>query len=202
MTRSSFAPSSHARRRFHGRLLAGALAAHLPAFAADDERPVTGQWVHAYAAFGRPALGPDFTHFPYVNPQAPRRSTLHLNNPDRRSSFDKFNYFTLKGEAPAGLLHFMHETLAWRGSDERMTMYGLLAEAMLVAPDKSSITFRLNPKARFSNGDPVLAEDVKFSFEMAAGPKASPGWQTTLAVASAAVVLDARPVSFVGQLDE
>ena len=42
----------------------------------------------------------------------------------------------LKGQAPAGLLHFMHETLAWRGSDERMTMYGLLAEAMLVAPSE------------------------------------------------------------------
>jgi peptide/nickel transport system substrate-binding protein/microcin C transport system substrate-binding protein len=189
-------PSNHRRRHFHRRLLAGALAANLPALAADDERPVTGQWVHAYAAFGRPALGPDFTHFPYVNPDAPKRGTLYLSNPDRRSSFDKFNYFTLKGEAPAGVLHFMHETLAWRGSDERMTMYGLLAEAMLVAPDKSSITFRLHPKARFSNGDPVLAEDVKFSFDSVVGPKASPDWQTILAVASAAVVLDERTVRF------
>ena len=177
-------------------MLAGALAVHLPAFAAEDERPVTGQWVHAYAAFGRPLLGPDFTHFPYVNPDAPKRGTLYLSNPDRRSSFDKFNYFTLKGEAPAGLMHFMHETLAWRGSDERMTMYGLLAEAMLVAPDKSSITFRLHPKARFSNGDPVLAEDVKFSFDMVAGPKADPGWQSILAVASAAVVVDECTVRF------
>jgi peptide/nickel transport system substrate-binding protein/microcin C transport system substrate-binding protein len=176
--------------------MAGALAAQLPAQAADDERPLTGQWVHAYAAFGRPALGPDFTHFPYVNPEAPKRGTLYLSNPDRRSSFDKFNYFTLKGEAPAGLLHFMHETLAWRGSDERMTMYGLLAEAMRVAPDKSSITFRLHPKARFSNGDPVLAEDVKFSFDSVVGPKAAPDWQAIIAVASAAVVLDERTVRF------
>jgi microcin C transport system substrate-binding protein len=177
-------------------VLAGALAAHLPALAADDERPVTGQWVHAYAAFGRPELGPDFTHFPYVNPAAPKRGTLYLSNPDRRSSFDKFNYFTLKGEAPPGLLHFMHETLAWRGSDERMTMYGLLAESMLVAPDKSSITFRLNPKARFYNGDPVLAEDVKFSFDSVAGPMADPQWQTILSVASVAAVLDERTIRF------
>jgi peptide/nickel transport system substrate-binding protein/microcin C transport system substrate-binding protein len=177
-------------------MLAGALAGHLPVFAADDELPVTGQWVHAYAAFGRPALGPDFTHFPYVNPDAPKRGTLYLSNPDRRSSFDKFNYFTLKGEAPAGLLHFMHETLAWRGSDERMTMYGLLAEAMQVAPDRSSITFRLNPKARFTNGDPVLAEDVKFSFDLVSGPRANPQWQSTLSVVSAAVVLDERTVRF------
>jgi microcin C transport system substrate-binding protein len=192
----SGSPSDLGRRHFHGRVLAGALAAHLDVLAAGDERPVTGQWVHAYAAFGRPALGPQFTHYPYVNPDAPKRGTLYLSNPDRRSSFDKFNYFTLKGEAPAGLLHFMHETLAWRGGDERMTMYGLLAEAMLVAPDKSSITFRLHPKARFSNGDPVLAEDVKFSFDMASGPKADPGWQTLLAVASAAVVIDERTVRF------
>ena len=177
-------------------MLAGALAAHLPVFGADDEPSVTGQWVHAYAAFGRPALGPEFTHFPYVNPDAPKRGTMYLSNPDRRSSFNKFNYFTLKGEAPAALLLFMHETLAWRGSDERMTMYGLLAEAMLVAPDKSSITFRLNPKARFYNGDPVLAEDVKYSFDSAAGPKADPNWQTILSVASAAVVLDERTIRF------
>ena len=183
------------RRHFNLHLLAAGLAAHLPALAAaagvataaDDERPVTGQWVHAYAAFGRPALGPGYTHFPYVNPEAPKRGTLYLTNPDRRSSFDKFNYFTLKGEAPAGLLHFMHETLAWRGADERMTMYGLLAEAMWVAPDRSSITFRLHPKARFTNGDPVLAEDVKFSFDSVAGPKAGPDWQTRLAVVSARI---------------
>lgn len=184
------------RRRFHRHALAGALATQLPAARAEGERAVTGRWVHAYAAFGLPAYGPDFTHFPYVNPQAPKRGTLYLSNPDRRSSFDKLNYFTLKGEAPAGLLHFMHETLAWRGSDERMTMYGLLAKEMLVEPDRSAITFRLHPLARFSNGDPVLAEDVKHSFEMCSGPKADPNWQTQLSVASAAIVVDERTVRF------
>ena len=54
----------------------------------------------------------------------------------------------------------MFETLAAMSGDELATMYGLLAESMLVAPDKSSITVRLNPKARFNNGDPVMAEDV------------------------------------------
>ena len=63
-------------------------------------------------------------------------------------------------------------------------MYGLLAEEMLVAPDKSSITFRLNPKARFSNGDPVTSEDVKFSYDTLtsqvrvarATPPTTPAW--------------------------
>ncbi len=194
-----------ARRRFHAGLLAGGLAAGLPTWAAaaaaaaaegDGERSVTGQWVHAYAAFGRPLYPADFPHFGYVNPDAPKGGTLYLSNPDRRSSFDKFNYFTLKGNAPAGLMHFMHEPLAVRGADEPMTMYGVLAEALLVAPDKSSITFRLHPKARFSNGDPVLAADVKYSFDCLSGPKASPDWQTNLGGVSAAVVLDERTIRF------
>lgn len=190
------------RRRFHGSLLAGGLLAGLPALAApvapaapaDDGGPVTGQWVHGYAAFGRPLYPPGFAHFGYVNPDAPKGGTLYLTGPDRRTSFDKFNYFTLKGNAPAGLLHFMFEPLVVRGADEPMTMYGVLAESLFVAPDRSSVTFRLHPKARFSNGEPVLAEDVKHSFEMLAGPKAGPDWQSQMSPASAAVVLDARTV--------
>lgn len=190
------------RRRFHGSLLAGGLVAGLPALAAptppaapaDDGGPATGQWVHAYAAFGKPAYPADFKHFGYVNPDAPKGGTLYLTNPDRRSSFDKYNYFTLKGNAPAGVMHFMHEPLVTRGADEPMTMYGVLAESLFVAPDRSSVTFRLHPKARFSNGDPVLAADVKFSFDSLAGPKASPDWQNNMSPVSAAVVLDDRTV--------
>lgn len=189
------------RRRFHASLLAGGLAAGLPKLAAaaaaagtEEERSVTGQWVHAYAAFGRPLYPADFKHFDYVNPDAPKRGTLYLSAPDRRTSFDKFNYFTLKGNAPAGLLHFMLEPLMTRGADEPMTMYGVLAESLLVAPDRSSVTFRLHPKARFSNGDPVLAADVKYSFDCVSGPKAAPEWQGYMAGASAAVVLDERTI--------
>src|SRR5258706_344896 len=82
----------------------------------------------------------------------------------RRTSFDKFNPYTIKGQSPAPLTIFMFETLGVVGADEPGTIYGLLAEAMLIASDKSSITFRIHPKARFNNGDPVTAEDVKYSF--------------------------------------
>jgi len=157
---------------------------------------VEGQWVHAYAAFGEPKYPRGFTHFDYANPDAPKGGTLYLRNPDRRSSFDKFNYFTVKGNAPAGLQIFMNEPLAIRSGDEPMTMYGLLAEEILVAPDKSSITFRLNPKARFNNGDPVLAEDVKHSFDTLTGKYAAPVYQTGFAGAEKAVVLDERTVRF------
>ncbi len=164
----------------------------LPARAAAAD----GQWVHAYAAFGEPKYPRGFAHFEYVNPDAPKGGTLHLRNPDRRSSFDKFNLFTVKGNAPAGIGIFMLETLATLSADEPRTMYGLLAQEMRVAPDKSSITFRLDPRARFSNGDPVLAEDVKYSFDMQTGKYASPTYQTSLAGVAKAVVVDERTIRF------
>jgi peptide/nickel transport system substrate-binding protein/microcin C transport system substrate-binding protein len=156
----------------------------------------TSDWTHAHAAFGQPKYPPGFAHFDYVNPDAPKGGTINLRNPDRRSSFDKFNPFTTKGNSPAGLNIFMFESLTVLGSDELQTMYGLLAEAMAVASDKSSISFRLNPKARFTNGDPVTAEDVKYSFESMSGKYASPGLQAALAGVERVVVLDERTVRF------
>jgi microcin C transport system substrate-binding protein len=153
-------------------------------------------WVHAHAAFGLPKYPPGFSHFAYVKPDAPKGGTINLRNPDRRSSFDKFNPFTTKGNAPAGLSIFMFESLAVLGSDELQTMYGLLAEAMAVAPDKSSISFRLHPKARFTNGDPVTAADVKHSFEAMSGKFAAPGLRASLAGVECAVVVDDRTVRF------
>jgi peptide/nickel transport system substrate-binding protein/microcin C transport system substrate-binding protein len=163
---------------------------------AQTATPAPPAWTHAHAAFGQPKYPPGFAHFDYVNPDAPKGGTINLRNPDRRSSFDKFNPFTVKGNSPAGLGIFMFESLAVLGSDELQTMYGLLAEAIAVAPDKSSISFRLNPKARFSNGDPVTAEDVKYSFESMSGKYAAPGLRASLAGVERLVVLDERTVRF------
>ena len=63
-------------------------------------------WVHAYAAFGEPKYGPGFTHFEYADPAAPKGGTLYLKNPDRRTSFDKFNPFTVKGSSPGVVMWF------------------------------------------------------------------------------------------------
>ena len=161
-----------------------------------DNGPSIPNWSHAHAAFGQPKYPPGFAHFGYANPGAPKGGTINLRNPDRRSSFDKFNPFTVKGNAPAGLSIFMFESLAILGSDELQTMYGLLAEAIAVAPDKSSISFRLNPKARFSNGDPVTAADVQYSFESMSGKYASPGLRAALAGVARLVVVDERTVRF------
>ena len=193
--------TGRARRRLAGLLAAtpwaGALHAAPGATPAPaDAGDFTGRWVHAFAAYGPPKYGPDFTHFEYVNPDAPKGGTLRLKNPDRRTSFDKFNPFTVKGNSPAGLAFFMFESLVFLAGDEPMTMYGLLAQEMLIAPDKSSITFRMHPLARFINGDPVTAADVKHSFDEQAGPYAAPGLQSALQAVEKAVVLDERTVRF------
>jgi microcin C transport system substrate-binding protein len=173
-----------------------AAAASAAAPASESASAAAGAWVPAYAVFGQPKYPSGFDHFDYVNPAAPKGGTLYLRNPDRRTSFDKVNFFTVRGSAPAGMAIFMLETLTVRSADEPRTMYGLLAQEMRVAPDKSSITFRLNPNAHFSNGDPVTAEDVKYSFDSLSGQYASPTYSTGLASVQRAVVLDARTIRF------
>ncbi len=133
----------------------------------------SAQAVHAIAQYGEPKYPAGFKHFDYVNPDAPRDGTLVLANPSRLTSFDKFNPFTLRGN-PAPGLSLMFESLTTGSSDEVATAYGLLADDISVAPDGMSTTFHINPKARFSNGDPVTAEDVKFSFETLKSPQAAP----------------------------
>ena len=192
-------PISPARRAVLSAAAATLGSAALPSWAADDaaaDGPVLGVWTHGYAAFGKPKYPRDFQNFEYVNPAAPRNGTLYLRNPDRRTSFDKFNNYTLKGNAPAGNTLFMFESLALLSADEPQTIYGLLAEEMLVAPDKSSVTFRLHPKAKFYNGDPVTAADVKHSFDSLSSKYASPAVQSPLAAIERLVVLDPRTVRF------
>jgi peptide/nickel transport system substrate-binding protein/microcin C transport system substrate-binding protein len=179
-------------------LASAAPAAPAPAPAEPARKPPveTGRWVHALSVYKPPKYPPGFHHFDYVNPDAPQGGVLRLRNPDRRSSFDKYNPFTTKGVAPAGILIFMVEGLAHMGQDEPMAMYGLLAEEMFVAPDLSSASFRLHPKARFSNGDPVTPADVVHSFRMLSGPQAWPLYRTQLNGISQAVAIDARTVRF------
>ena len=177
-------------------LVAGPIFAAAPAAVAPSAPAGTGQWVHAYAAFGEPKYPRGFDHFEYVNPAAPKGGTLYLANPDRRTAFDKFNPFTIRGSSPAGLELFMVQQLAVFSADEPLTMYGLLAEEMLIASDKSAITFRLNPKAKFSNGDPVTALDVKYSFECLNSKYAEPRYVADYAPVKQVVVVDERTIRF------
>lgn len=156
-----------------------------------------GTWSHAYVAFGgEPKYPRGFKAFDWVNPDAPKGGTVYLGNPDRRTSFDKFNPFTLKGSPPTGVSILMIEALAVRSGDEVGTVYGLVAEEMMVAPDKSSITFRIHPKARFYNGDPVSAYDVKHSLDLMKSKGAAPAVRAQWDVVKGATVLDDRTVRF------
>ncbi|AKZ64375.1 peptide ABC transporter substrate-binding protein [Herbaspirillum hiltneri N3] len=150
---------------------------------------------HAFSLYDTPKYPAGFTHFDYVNPDAPKRGTLYLANPDRRTSFDKFNPFSLKGVAAAGVSTLMFETLAIGSSDEVATMYGLLADDMTLAPDRMAMTFHLNPKARFNNGDPVTAADVKYSYDTLLA-KGAPQFKSMFADVRQCVVVDAQTVRF------
>jgi peptide/nickel transport system substrate-binding protein/microcin C transport system substrate-binding protein len=167
-----------------------------PPPAATNAIPDPGKWSHAYAAYGRPKYPRGFKHFDYVNPDAPKGGTMQLSQPDRRTSFDKFNPYTIKGNSPAALATLMFESLAVRSGDEPDTMYGQLAQDIQVAPDKSWVAFRLNPKAKFTNGDPVTAADVKYSFDMLTSKEAAPSIRTSLAGIAGATVLDPRTIRF------
>ena len=119
---------------------------------------------HAIAMHGEPALPPNFTHLPYVNPDAPKGGRLVIGF---QGAFDSLNPFNLKaGSAAQGINVNIYQTLMTRSTDEPFTLYGLLAESIETDDKRSWVTFRLNPKARFSDGKPVTSEDVRFSFEL------------------------------------
>ena len=152
--------------------------------------------VHAYGQFGDVRYPPGFAHFSYVNPQAPKGGSIVLVPPTRQSNFDKYNPFTLKGSAPPGMLGMVFDTLLVGNMDEPTTAYGLLASDIQVAPDRSWVTFTLNPQARFHNGDPVLAADVKHSFERLTSPQAAPQYRTYFGEVKSATVLSQRQIRF------
>lgn len=151
---------------------------------------------HAYAQFGDVKYPPGFTHFDYVNPKAPKGGEIRLVPPTRPTNFDKFNPFTLKGTAPYGLGPLMFESLLTGNSEEPTTAYGLLADDVEVAPDRRSVTFRLNPKARFNDGTPVLAADVVHSFRTLISKEAAPQYKTIYAEVKGATAVNERTVRF------
>jgi microcin C transport system substrate-binding protein len=151
---------------------------------------------HGYALWGTLKYPADFAQFDYVNPAAPKGGELRLVSNLRVSTFDKFNPFTIKGTAPAYLSSLMFDSLLAGSLDETASGYGLLADDVSVAADGLSATFRLRKEARFHNGDPVLARDVKHSFDTLNGPLVSPGYRSLLDDVAGVDVLDARTVRY------
>ncbi|MBW8300386.1 MAG: extracellular solute-binding protein [Hydrogenophaga sp.] len=126
--------------------------------------------VHGIAMHGEPALGADYTHFPYVNPEVKKGGRINYGVV---GTFDSLNSFVLKGmrTTARGIWdpeygNLFYESLMTRSSDEPFSLYGLLAETVEWDEDRTFIQFNLNPKARWHDGKPVTAEDVIFSFNL------------------------------------
>lgn len=151
---------------------------------------------HAYAQFGDIRYGPDFQHFSYVNPRAPKGGEIRMVPPTRPTNFDKFNPFTLKGTEPYGLTALLFDSLLTGNFDEPTTAYGLLAEDVDVAPDRLSATFRLRREARFHDGKPVLAADVVHSFRTLISKEAAPQFRTIYVEVKNVVAVEDRVVRF------
>jgi microcin C transport system substrate-binding protein len=121
----------------------------------------TGPITRAIAMHGTPKYAADFQHFDYVNPNAPKAGALRQGV---TGSFDSLNPFIIRGKPAAGL-PYIYDRLMVQSQDEPFSLYGLIAESVTVAPDRSSITFFLNQAARWHDGKPVTADDVLFSWE-------------------------------------
>lgn len=117
---------------------------------------------HGIAMYGDPALPPDFVSLPYVNADAPKGGKVVFGN---TGGYNSLNPFVQKGTSPWQLRFWTHESLMGRSWDEPFTLYGLLAESVETAPDRSWVEFTLRENARFSDGSPVTVEDVIWSYE-------------------------------------
>ncbi|QAU46999.1 extracellular solute-binding protein [Bradyrhizobium guangzhouense] len=119
--------------------------------------------MHAIAMHGKPALPADFTHMPYANPDAPKGGRLTWGI---LGTFDSLNPFIVKGLAVQPIRAYVVESLLARGQDEPFTLYGLLAKTVETDDERSYVTFHIDPRARFSDGKPVTAVDVLFSWQL------------------------------------
>jgi len=120
-------------------------------------------WHHGGSLIGEPKYPEGFKQFDYVNPDAPIGGTVRLSD---MGGFDTFNPLLPEGEMATGL-GLVYETLTTPSLDETSTTYGNLAEAFSYPDDYSSVTFRMNPRARWADGEPVTTDDVVWSFNKA-----------------------------------
>jgi len=118
---------------------------------------------YAIAMHGTPALPADFANMPYANPRAPKGGRLVQGI---LGTFDSLNPLIVRGLAVQQIRGFVVESLMARGNDEAFTLYGLLARSVETDETRSYVTFRLDPGARFSDGQQVTADDVLFSWTL------------------------------------
>jgi microcin C transport system substrate-binding protein len=143
----------------------------LPRSLAAQEAPPAGETTsHGISSFGDLLYPPDFKHFAYVNPDAPKGGVLSLQIKQGigNQGFDTFNtlnVYVMKGDGAAGL-PATFDTLMTSSLDEPDALYGLLAHSVHISADKLTYRFLLRPEARFHDGTPVTARDVAFSLNV------------------------------------
>ena len=146
-------------RRARARAAAAVAAALALAATPGPARAAPGIAMH-----GAPALPEGFTHFPYADPAAPKGGRLRLC---LLGTFDSLNPFNLKaGSTAQGLVNLVFEPLMARSLDEPFTLYGLVASGLDTDEARSFATFHIDPAARFSDGTPITADDVRFTFDL------------------------------------
>jgi peptide/nickel transport system substrate-binding protein len=127
--------------------------------------------MHGIAMHGEPALPPDYDHFPYANPDAPRDGSVdhlwrarHIRQPQSVSAEEHPDIRARRVDPEYGNL--VYESLMQRSRDEPFTMYGLIAETIETDPDRTWAEFTINPLAKWSDGVPITPEDVIFTYEI------------------------------------
>ncbi|WP_265516132.1 extracellular solute-binding protein [Nitratireductor luteus] len=129
-----------------------------------------GKPLHGLSTFGELKYGPDFTHFDYANPDAPKGGTCNFAPSywyfnQNVLTFNTLNSFVRMGDAPPRMEDCFDTLMVWAW-DEPDARYGLLAESVTLSEDRNTLTFKLRPEARFHDGSPVTAEDVAYSYNL------------------------------------
>ena len=161
---------------------------------------------HGYSLYGQPKYPANFEHLDYVNPDAPKGGTLRVMG---SGTFDTLNPYTLKGTSPIntgdfgqfGISELNEPLMVGSGvydpsGDEPYSAYGLIAESLEFADNRSWVVFNLRPEARFHDGEPITAEDVAFSYRLLK-EQGHPNYRSVLQDVSRIDILGERRIRFI-----
>ncbi|MFI0844057.1 extracellular solute-binding protein [Mesorhizobium sp. IMUNJ 23232] len=154
------------------------------------------EWQTSSSLMGETKYGKDFKHYDYVNPDAPKGGTL--NSVVSPGTFDSFNPYIVRGSPAAGLAPFggglLYDTLMEQSIDEPSVSHALIADAFKYPDDYSSATYRLDPRAKWHDGQPITVDDVIWSFNVLKAN--SPMYNRYYENVTEAVALNDREVEF------